>query len=120
MLGRHDARQVFLVGHQQIKPLAQDDAAFFTRLVAPCRPGGISCGNRLCGLGRTQVSDVGQFGASGRIQHIKAAATDHPLAIDERIGFEQAGVFEQKKRGRILGHGAGRLVMGKGGQRLRH
>jgi hypothetical protein len=95
LLGGHDAAQVVLVGHQQIKPLAQDGAALFGGFAAPGWPGGVGGGDGLFCINRAQVGHVGQVGAGGGVSHGKSAAAADPLAVDQRIGFQQGGVFEQ-------------------------
>ncbi|MNV80997.1 hypothetical protein D3C71_1746330 [compost metagenome] len=112
MFGGHDAAQVVLIGHEQVKPLAQDDAALLGGLGLPGAPGGVGGGNRGLGVGRAQVGHIGQLEARGRVVHIKAAATCHPLAVDEAVGLEQGGVVQQGEGGGLHVHG---MVLEKGG-----
>ena len=112
LLSRHDATQIVLVGHQQIKPLAQDDAALLGGLVAPGRPGGVGGSDGEFGLNRSQIGHIGQFLASGGVDHVEAAAAFDPLTVDQRIGLEQASIFEQGQRGAFLVHGMESLQWG--------
>ena len=94
LFGRHDACNIVLVGHQQIKPLAQDDAAFFGGFGLPCRPRSVGCGNGRFGVFGPQVGHIREFVSGGGIHNVKTACALDPLAVDERIGLQQAGVFE--------------------------
>ena len=109
LLGGHEASQVFLVGHQQVKPLAQDAASLFARLIAPSRPSGVGRVNGSFSIFGAKVSHIDQLLAGGRVMHIKAAATFDPLAVDQGIGLEQGGVVEQRK-GRCLHVHEGLLI----------
>ena len=87
LLGRHDATEVFLVGHQQIKPFAQNSATFFACFGFPWAPSGVSGGNRSFGFGGAKVCYIGEFFAGGGVIDIKTAGTSDPLAVDQRVGF---------------------------------
>ena len=67
----HQAAQVILVGHQQIKPFAQNDAALFAGFAAPGRPGGVGGSNGGFGIGWAHIGHIGQFLVGGGVQHIK-------------------------------------------------
>ena len=95
LLCSQDAAQVVLVGNEQIKPLAQNDAAFFAGFGAPSRPSGVGSGNSGLSFGGAKVGHIGQLDAQRRVVHIKPLAAWHPLSVDERIGFQQAGFFKQ-------------------------
>ena len=97
LLSGHDAPQVFLVGHEQIKPFAQNDAALLGCFCAPGGPCRIGCRNGGFGICGAHVGDVRQFAAVGRIKNIKAAGASHPLTVDQGVCLEQGGVFEQRK-----------------------
>ena len=94
LLGGHDAPQVFLVGHEQVEPLAQDDAALFCGLGFPCRPSRVGGSDGFFGICGAQVGYVGQLAAIGRVQHVKTRCASNPLAVDEGVCLEQAGVIE--------------------------
>ena len=98
LFGGHDAPQVILIRHDQVIPLAQNDAALLGGFVAPGRPGGVGSRNGLFGLSRSQVRDVREVRASGRVSDSETACAADPLAIDQGIGFQESGVFEQGKR----------------------
>ena len=88
LFGRHDAPQVLLVGHEQVKPLSQDLAAFLAALGAPCGPCRVCCCNRCRSRIATQVGDVGELLARGGVADIELGRAVHPLAIDKRRGLE--------------------------------
>ena len=87
LFGCHDSRQVGLVGHQQVKPFAQNLAAHFGCCFAPCTPSCIGCGNGLFGMRRAQVGHVGQVLACGRVGHGKGAVAIYPFSVDQGFGF---------------------------------
>ena len=95
LFGGEDAAQVVLVGNEQIKPLAQDDASLFAGFGAPSRPSGVCSGNGGFCFGGAKVGHIGQLDAQRRVVHIKPLAAWHPLSVDERIGLEEAGFFKQ-------------------------
>ena len=103
LFGGEDASQIIQIRHQQVVPLAQNNAALFGGFLAPRRPRGVGRGNRTGGVVGTQVGYIGQFAAIAGVEYIEAMRAFDPFAIDERIGFEQAGVFELCK---WTGHGA--------------
>ena len=105
LLGGHDAAQIVLVGHQQVVPLAQDDAALFGGFGFPGGPCCVGCGNGLLGLGRAEVGHIGQVLARGGVGHGKTAAAFDPLAIDQGVGLEQARVVELGEGGCLHVHG---------------
>ncbi len=104
LLGGHDAGQIVLVGHDQIEPFAQNVGALFARFGAPCRPGGVGCGNRLFGLRSAQVGDLRQFSAGGRVVHPEGVAANDPLAVDQALVFDQAGVLQVGEGGYVCVH----------------
>ena len=83
----HDATEVFLVGHQQIKPFAQNGAAFFACFGFPWPPSGVGGGNGCFGFGWAQIGYIGEFFACGGVVHIKTAGAGDPLAVNEGVGF---------------------------------
>ena len=93
MLGGHDARQVVLVGHDQIEPFAQNIRALFARFRTPSRPCSVGSRNRLLGLRCTQIGHLRQFSARGRVIHPEGGAAIDPLAVDQALVFDQAGVL---------------------------
>ena len=104
LFGGEDARQVILVGHQQLEPFAQNGATLFGGFVAPSRPRGIGGVKGSAGIGGGQVGHIGEFLACCGVVHIKTAAAFEPLTVDQRIGFEQAGVVQQRERGSLHVH----------------
>ena len=95
MFGGKDTAQIFYVRHQQVIPLAQQNAAFFGGFIAPSGPCGVGGGDGAGGIIRAKVGHIGQFAPAAGVEHIKALQAFDPFAIDQRIGFQQAGVFEQ-------------------------
>ena len=104
LLGGHDAGQVVLVGHDQIEPFAQNIGALFARFGAPGRPGGVGCGNGLFGLRSAQIRNVRQFQSGGRVVHPEGVAATHPLAVDQALVFDQAGVLQVGEGGYVCVH----------------
>ena len=90
-----------MVGHEQVKPLAQKDAALFAGFAAPSGPGCIGCVKGGFGVFGGEVGHIGQLFASRGVMHIKTAGAFDPMAVDQGIGLEQSGVVEQRK-GRSL------------------
>ena len=94
LFGSKDTAQIFHVRHQQVIPLAQQNAAFFGGFVAPSGPSGVSGGDGAGGFLGAEVGHIGQFAPVAGVEHIKALQAFDPFAVDQRIGFQQAGVFE--------------------------
>ena len=95
LFGGHEPGQVVLVRHEQVVPLAQDGAALLDGLGAPGRPRGVGGGDGRFGLLRAEIRHIGQSLPCGRVVDGEAAAACNPLPVDEAIGLEQAGVFQQ-------------------------
>src|SRR3990167_3573945 len=51
-----------------------------------------------------EVGNVRQLAAGSGVHHIEAFGSGQPLPIDQCIGLEQAGVFEQGKGGSLHVH----------------
>ena len=106
LLGGHDAPQVFLIGHEQLVPVHEDGVAFLAGFSAPGRQGRVGGCDRRFGFLRSQVGHICKFLPIGRVVDIKAAVAGHPLAVDQRVGFQKAGVLEQGDGGGFHVHDA--------------
>ena len=100
LLGGHDAGQVLLVLHEQLKPAQQRRVPRFARERAPGGPGRFGGGNGLAHLRGRHIRHVGQMPPRGRVRDRKAALARAPLAVDKSIGFQQGRVLKLGK-----GHG---------------
>ena len=63
-------------------------------------------------IGGTEVGHIDQFAAIGGVQHVKTGllgspfgSARYPQAVNQGIGLEQAGVFEQSEGGSLHVHG---------------
>ena len=105
LFGGEYAGQIVGIGHQQIKPFAQNLTAFLGGFVAPRRPGGVGRGNGFFCVGRAEVGHICQLQTGARVLHLKTAVAFDPFAVDQRIGFQQSRVFQQSKRRGFHVHG---------------
>ena len=94
LLCRHDLRQIFLVGHQQLKPFVQHSRTLIGGLGLPLHK------STLCSIDgrlRFRLAQLGhghqQF-ASSRVVHINRGAVSggQPLTINQALAFQQARV----------------------------
>ena len=116
LFGGEYAGQIVGVRHEQIKPFAQNLAAFLGGFGAPGRPGGVGGGNGFFCVSRTEVGHIRQLQAGAGVADIKTAGAFDPFTVDQRIGFQQARVFEQGQRGSFHVHGVLSGVGAGGGQ----
>ena len=99
LLGGHDLRQVFLVGHNQLEPAAQNNGPFFAGAGAPLR----QCA--LCSLDGPARFCRACFGHSahkrtgGRVGDCQSGAVVgiDPGSIDGALRTQQAGIGEFHK-----------------------
>ena len=106
LLGGNDPGQVVGVIDHEVEPPHQDGVALLGGFCPPARPSSLRCGQRLARLLRAEVGHVGKLAAGRRIAHVEARAAGDPLAADQRVGFQQAGVGESRERGGFHVHGA--------------
>ena len=96
LFGGEDGGQVVLGGHHQLKPAAQNGAAFFGGFALPGRPGALGGLDGAAGFGGAHFRHARHQFASGRIGDIQGGAIVgiHPGAVDIALLTQQLGVFQ--------------------------
>ena len=83
----------------------RSDLAIIAREVrAHARILDVGCGDGLLGVRRTQIGHLGKFSAGGRIVHPEGVAATDPLAVDQALVFNQAGVLQLGEGGCLCVH----------------
>ncbi|MCY1448920.1 hypothetical protein D9M71_656310 [compost metagenome] len=92
----HQARQVFLVGHHQVEPLAQLDGAVLGGQGAPGRQGAVGGFDGAAGLGGAHFRHATDDLAGGRVVDLEGLAVVgiHPGTVDIGLLAEQLRIVE--------------------------
>ena len=94
LFGGHDGCEVFLVGHDELEPFAQQHGAFFRGLLFPCRESvmrGVDGGAR---VGASEIGDISKLRAGRRIGDREGLGAFAPCAVHISVGFEKGCVFQ--------------------------
>ncbi|MNQ82200.1 hypothetical protein D3C85_972460 [compost metagenome] len=96
LFGGHDLRQVFLVGHDQLEPVAQPAGALLGGQAAPGRLRGLRREDGAAGFRAPHVRHAAQLVPGGRVEDVgpRAVVGLAPLAVQIGLLAEQAGVFQ--------------------------
>jgi hypothetical protein len=111
LLDRHQHREIFLVRHHQVEPLAQDLGAFLGGARSPLGQRLVGRFDRAPRLGRAEIRDRADAPPGGRIEDLfrLPVGSAIPAPADEGLLAKQRHVTQRNRRLRNSSHGKLRL-----------
>jgi hypothetical protein len=103
-LGGQDRRQIVLVRHAEVEPLAQHLRAFLGGAACPFAVRGVGGLDRAGGLRPAEVRQMADHVAACGVRHREGRAVvgRDPLTGDISLGHQKRGVFQKRRK---VGHG---------------